>query len=75
MDEAGLIEAKYRALEGRLDEATLRLWAAAEAMWRRATEHVLAQLAGGEPPPSSEVEVSLVVRGSTGPPAKGRGAR
>ena len=31
MDEAGLIEAKYRALEGRLDEATLRLWAAAEA--------------------------------------------
>ena len=31
MDEAALIEAKYRALAGRLDEATLRLWAAAEA--------------------------------------------
>lgn len=28
---AALIEAKYRALAGRLDEATLRLWAAAEA--------------------------------------------
>jgi LacI family transcriptional regulator len=47
----------------------------AEAMWRRATEQVLAQLRGDEAPPSSEVEVSLVVRGSTGPPRKGRGGR
>ena len=31
MDNAALIEAKYRVLAGRLDEATLRLWAAAEA--------------------------------------------
>lgn len=31
MDNTALIEAKYRALAGRLDEATLRLWAAAEA--------------------------------------------
>lgn len=31
MDAARTIEAKYRALAGRLDEATLRLWAAAEA--------------------------------------------
>ena len=31
MNNAALIEAKYRALAGRLDEATLRLWAAAEA--------------------------------------------
>ena len=31
MSGAALIEAKYRALAGRLDEATLRLWAAAEA--------------------------------------------
>ena len=31
MNSAALIEAKYRALAGRLDEATLRLWAAAEA--------------------------------------------
>jgi hypothetical protein len=31
MDEAQAIEAKYRALSDRLDEATLRLWAATEA--------------------------------------------
>ncbi len=31
MDNAQVVEAKYRALAGRLDEATLRLWAAAEA--------------------------------------------
>jgi LacI family transcriptional regulator len=41
----------------------------AEAMWRRAADHVLALLRGEEPPPASEIEVSLVVRGSTGPPA------
>src|SRR5271166_5615582 len=31
MGDAGTIEAKYRVLAGRLDEATLRLWAAVEA--------------------------------------------
>jgi hypothetical protein len=31
MDLSAAVEAKYRALEARLDEATLRLWAAAEA--------------------------------------------
>jgi Rhodopirellula transposase DDE domain len=31
MDIAQVVEAKYRALVGRLDEATLRLWAAVEA--------------------------------------------
>jgi hypothetical protein len=31
MDTEGVVRAKYRALAGRLDEATLRLWAAAEA--------------------------------------------
>ena len=31
MDIAQVVEAKYRALAGRLDEATLRLWAAVEA--------------------------------------------
>ena len=31
MDAQEVIEAKYQALAGRLDEATLRLWAAAEA--------------------------------------------
>ena len=31
MENTGVIQGKYRALEGRLDEATLRLWAAVEA--------------------------------------------
>ncbi|MBE0548049.1 MAG: ISAzo13 family transposase, partial [Rubrivivax sp.] len=31
MDLAQTIEAKYQALAGRLDEATLRLWVATEA--------------------------------------------
>ncbi len=31
MGDVGIIESKYRALAGRLDEATLRLWAAVEA--------------------------------------------
>jgi transposase len=31
MGDAGIIGSKYRALAGRLDEATLRLWAAVEA--------------------------------------------
>jgi hypothetical protein len=31
MDNTATIEAKYKALSGRLDEATLRLWAATEA--------------------------------------------
>ena len=31
MDATQVIEEKFRALSGRLDEATLRLWAAVEA--------------------------------------------
>ena len=31
MDDVAMIEAKYQALSGRLDEAALRVWAAAEA--------------------------------------------
>jgi len=31
MGDPGIIGSKYRALAGRLDEATLRLWAAVEA--------------------------------------------
>ena len=31
MEDTGVIQSKYRALAGRLDEATLRLWAAVEA--------------------------------------------
>jgi LacI family transcriptional regulator len=43
----------------------------AEAMWRRAADRTLALLRGDMPPRETEVEVTLVVRGSTGP-APGR---
>jgi LacI family transcriptional regulator len=65
-------------LASHLQPALTTVHVPAEAMWRRAAEHVLARLAGEDglrTPPSSEVEVSLVVRGSTGPPPKGRSAR
>ena len=42
----------------------------AEAMWRRAAERALAMVRGEAPTRDHEVEVSLVVRGSTAPPAK-----
>ncbi len=45
----------------------------AEIMWRRAADHVLALLDGQEPQANSEVEESLVVRGSTAPPPGARG--
>ncbi len=38
----------------------------AEAMWRRAAERVLSMLQGEEATQDDEIEVSLVVRGSTG---------
>jgi LacI family transcriptional regulator len=42
----------------------------AEAMWRRAADRVLARLRGGELPREAEIDASLVVRGSTGPPPR-----
>lgn len=47
----------------------------AESMWRRAADHVLALLDGKEPPTPTEIEVSLVVRGSTGPAPRQRAPR
>ena len=48
MDHAEVVETKYRALAGRLDEATLRLWAAAEARsLGRGGVSVVAKAAGG----------------------------
>lgn len=41
----------------------------AETMWRQAVEHVLAMLEG-DTPPSAQIDVSLVVRGSTAPPRR-----
>jgi LacI family transcriptional regulator len=42
----------------------------AEPMWRRAAERALAMLRGEAPTRDHEVEVALVVRGSTAPPAR-----
>jgi LacI family transcriptional regulator len=47
----------------------------AEAMWRRAAERVLSMLQGDDPAYDTEIEVSLVVRGSTAPPPRTRAAR
>jgi len=48
----------------------------AERMWQCAADHALALLRGGESPRNTEVEVSLIVRGSTGPaPSTRRGKR
>jgi hypothetical protein len=48
MDLVQAIEEKYRALSGRLDEATLRLWAAAEARsLGRGGVSLVAKAAGG----------------------------
>lgn len=56
-------------LASHLQPALTTVHVPAETMWRRAAEHVLALLDGREPPPAAEVEVSFVVRGSTGPVA------
>ena len=45
----------------------------AEAMWRLAGDRLVAALRGEAVPRSTVVEVSLVVRGSTGPAPSGRG--
>src|SRR3990167_1253224 len=47
MDQTPLVEAKFKALSHRLDEATLRLWAAAEARsLGRGGVSVVAKVAG-----------------------------
>ena len=47
MDQTSLVEAKFKALSHRLDEATLRLWAAAEARsLGRGGVSVVAKVAG-----------------------------
>jgi LacI family transcriptional regulator len=61
-------------LASHLEPALTTVHVPAEAMWRRAADLVLALLRGEPPPPAVEVQVSLVVRGSTGP-APRRSAR
>jgi LacI family transcriptional regulator len=47
----------------------------AEEMWRCAAERLLAALQGDELPRATEIELALVVRESSGPPAGGRARR
>jgi LacI family transcriptional regulator len=47
----------------------------AEEMWRLAAERLIDALRGAEVPRSTEIEVALVVRGSTAPPPRQRAAR
>ena len=63
-------------LASQLQPALTTVHVPAEAMWRRAADHVLALLRNEAPPPVAEIEVALVVRESTGPaprPLRGRG--
>jgi LacI family transcriptional regulator len=63
-------------LASHLQPALTTVHVPAEAMWRRAADRVLALLRGEALPSETEVEVTLVVRGSTGPaPARPRAAR
>jgi LacI family transcriptional regulator len=62
-------------LASHLQPALTTVHVPAETMWRTAAEQVLGLLRGGDAPPGVEVEVSLVVRGSTAPPASSRGRR
>jgi LacI family transcriptional regulator len=62
-------------LASHLQPALTTVHVPAEAMWRRAAERVLAELNGEPIPRDMEIEVSLVVRGSTAPPPKTRGKR
>ena len=47
----------------------------ADEMWRCAADRVLAALAGDELPRATQIQVSLVVRDSSGPPPKARAKR
>ena len=42
----------------------------ADEMWRCAADRVIAALSGNEPPRATQIQVSLVVRDSSGPPPK-----
>lgn len=57
-------------LASHLQPALSTVHVPAEAMWRRAADRVLAELRGEAAPHETPIEVSLVVRGSTGPPAR-----
>jgi transposase len=91
MGNAGTIEGKYRVLAGRLDEATLRLWAAIEArtlgrggvstvakaigMSRTTIYAGLEELASTSAPLASAPSASVVVTGKRRIRAKGGGRK
>jgi LacI family transcriptional regulator len=62
-------------LASHLQPALTTVHVPAEAMWRRAAERTLALLRGETPPREVEIEVTLAVRGSTGPPPSRARAR
>jgi LacI family transcriptional regulator len=61
-------------LAAQLSPALTTVRVPATEMWSLAAERVIDSLAGLEVPPATEIDVALVVRGSTGP-APGGGAR
>jgi LacI family transcriptional regulator, galactose operon repressor len=58
-------------LAGQLQPALTTVRVPAEEMWKLAAERVIDALRGAAVPRATEIEVALVVRGSTAPPAKG----
>ena len=54
-------------LASHLQPALTTVHVPAEAMWRQAADRVIAALRGEDVPRETEIEVGLVVRGSTGP--------
>jgi LacI family transcriptional regulator len=62
-------------LAGHLQPGLTTVRVPAEEMWRLAADRVLDALRGVEVPRSTEIEVALVVRGSTAPPPGARRAR
>ncbi len=62
-------------LAAQLQPALTTVRVPAEAMWRSAADRLLALLAGDELPGGAEIEVALVVRESSGPPASARPRR
>jgi LacI family transcriptional regulator len=62
-------------LASHLQPALTTVHVPAETLWRSAAEQVLGMLRDHAKPQGVEVEVSLVVRGSTAPPATAKGRR
>lgn len=62
-------------LAGHLKPGLTTVRVPAEQMWKLAAERVIDMLAGTEVPQATEIDIALVVRGSTAPPADGASRR